>query len=226
MVTKAVIPTVADAEEKLQEIRADFPAVYDIKTQEQYDGAADILRNIKSQLKQLDEMRKSMTRPIDEAKAAVMNVFRPKEAQLKAAETSLKAGISRYAQEQERKRLALEAQLREKQRKEQERLEARAAKAFEEGREEKAEELLSRVPPVPVVLSGAMRPEGISLKEYWKAEVVDFEALVKAAAENDAYLPYLKADEQALGGLARALKTGAKVPGVRFFADQGVSARS
>lgn len=224
-VTKA-IPTVADAEKALVEIRSDFPAVYDIKTQEQYDGAADILHNVKSQIKQLDDLRKSMTRPIDDAKKAVMDAFRPKETQLKQIETSLKNGITRFAQEEERKRLALEAKLRDQQAREQARLEERARKAEEAGNEAKAEEILSRIPAVPVVVAGSVRPEGIGMRTTWKAEVVDFHALVKAAAEDPTYLAYLKPDEQALNAAARALKKAGRVAGVRFFSEQGVTARS
>src|SRR5690606_7310347 len=148
-----------------------FPEVYDIRTQEQYDEAGDTLRNVTSQLKQLDEVRKSMTRPIDDAKKAVMDAFRPKESQLKAIQASIKRGIAAYVQEQERERLALEAELRDKQAKEAARLEERARKAEEAGNENKAEEIRSRVAPVPVVLSGASNPEGISLRKTWKAEV-------------------------------------------------------
>lgn len=222
----ALIPTPADAEAALQEIDTGFPEVYQIKTQFEYDEAGDILRNIKAQQKSVDEIRKSMTRPIDAAKEAVLAQFRPVETRLKNAEMSLKRGINQFAAEQEERRRAEELKLRQAQAKKQALLEAKAQAAAEAGDEDKAEAYLAKVPSVPVVLSSTVQPEGITLRTTWKAEVVDFMALVQAVAEGRMPLGYLKPDDSALLAAARSLKDTIKIPGVKIFAERGVAARA
>ncbi|HEY4528976.1 MAG TPA: hypothetical protein VIG97_01400, partial [Luteimonas sp.] len=72
---------------------------------------------------------------------------------------------------------------------------------------------------------------GIGTRQNWKAEVTDFRALViaagKAAEQGDnLLLSYLQADLKTLGGTARNLKGEAKVPGVRFYPEDGLSVRA
>lgn len=59
----------------------------------QYADAADTLKHIKGMQKDIDEKRKSMTRPIDAAKQAVIAGFRPIEDELAKAEAVLKAAM-------------------------------------------------------------------------------------------------------------------------------------
>jgi len=97
---------------------------------------------------------------------------------------------------------------------------------------EEAEEAqqLAEVAPVHVPAVAAPKAAGVAGRVTWKAEVVDLAELVKSAAEalargDDTLLGYLQADTSALGQVAKALKAKARVPGVRFYAEESLAVR-
>ena len=78
-----------------------------------YVSAAEFVKGIKGAIKDLDEKRKSITRPIDIAKKAAMDLFRTPLARLAEAEKLLKSGMITYDQEQDKIRLAEEKRLQD-----------------------------------------------------------------------------------------------------------------
>lgn len=144
------------------------------------------------------------------------------EDQRKAAEAAARREQERLEAEErarvaaEQKRLQAEAE---------ERRLAEAAKAEEAGDKATAERLISAPVVVPAVAPrpvfvpppsiAAPKAEGYSSRDAWSAEVTNLMALVKAVAAGKAPLSYLKADEVALNGVARALKNAMNVPGVK-----------
>lgn len=115
-------------------------AVYDVAAEfvidgpETYQVAADELRDIKARISRLDEQRKSITKPLDDAKKAVMALFNPVIDRLTEAEKSVKGAILTYQDEQERKRKEEQARLEAAARAERERAEAAARAQAEEAR--------------------------------------------------------------------------------------------
>lgn len=99
-----------------KEISITSPAMYDL--------AADELRTIKARAKELDEKRKTITVPLDNAKKAVMDLFRRPIELLTEAEGVLKRGMLTYSEEQEAVRRADQARLDAIAKAERERLEA------------------------------------------------------------------------------------------------------
>lgn len=91
-----------------------------------YDLAADELRTIKARAKELDEKRKTITVPLDNAKKAVMDLFRRPIELLAEAEGVLKKGMLTYNDQQEALRRAEQARLDAIAKAERERLEAEA----------------------------------------------------------------------------------------------------
>lgn len=85
------------------------------------------LNAIVARKKALNERRLSITRPLDQAKASTMELFRPSVETLEQGEAHLKLVINTFYDREERKRQEEERRLREEQRKEQERLQAEAA---------------------------------------------------------------------------------------------------
>lgn len=74
----------------------------------------------------------------------------------------------------------------------------------------------------PVVVAEAPKTEGVSIRETWKAEVVDFAALVASGR-----VEFLTPNQTALDAMARALRgVGSPPPGVRFVAVRTASVRS
>lgn len=100
---------------------------YQVTTDLEYADGAEELRRIKNQQSVLEERRFAITRPMDAAKKAVMDFFRPFSDRLDDAEIHVKKALTDYSTEQ--KRIADEAARIERQRAEKE-----AARLREEAR--------------------------------------------------------------------------------------------
>jgi hypothetical protein len=82
--------------EMVESITIDSPAMF--------QEAASELQAIKTKSKQLDEQRKAITGPLDDAKKKVMDLFRPAIERLEQAETMLKQGMLSFTKQQEAER--------------------------------------------------------------------------------------------------------------------------
>ena len=205
------LPEVATASQIAQ-------ASYDVALAVQIDSpemlaiASDELREITGKRKQIEEMRLSLTRPLDESKKRIMDLFRAPTERLEQAEKLLRKGVLTYQQAEREKvekarreaeaKLAAERAEAERAQREAERAEREAREAalhaatVEEhvaaveathqaaaAREEAAEKLeLAEVAPMPVI-AAAPKADGVSTRQTWKAQVTDFRALVLGAAE-------------------------------------------
>lgn len=205
------LPEVATASQIAQ-------ASYDVALAVQIDSpemlaiASDELREITGKRKQIEEMRLSLTRPLDESKKRIMDLFRAPTERLEQAEKLLRNGVLTYQQAEREKvekarreaeaKLAAERAEAERAQREAERAEREAREAALHGatveervaaveaanqaaaaREEAAEKLeLAAVAPMPVI-AAAPKADGVSTRQTWKAQVTDFRALVLAAAE-------------------------------------------
>lgn len=207
---------------------------FSIVTTEQYTESTALLKVIKGRQKELDELRRSLTRPLDEAKSRIMNLFKPAADQLAKAEGAIKGAVLTFTKEQERLRREEELRLREEAEKEAERLRKRAEKARAKGQEERAEDLETQAEtlPVPIVVPQMPAAQGIALRTTWHAAVTDFPELVLAVARTLAGLPggqpitLLIPNMTVLNAQARALKNELSIPGVQAVPDEGVAARS
>lgn len=195
-----------------------------IRTQGDYETAAGLRAAMKKMLSEADATRKSITSPLDQAKKAVMDLFRPIETKLDNGIRHVDSLLVDYTDKQEKIRREAEEKLRkeaeEKERKERERLEERAKKAADKGNEEKAEELWQKAAEVQVVAPTLaptyQKAPGLSYREDWSAEVVDLMALVKAVAAGKAPVNFLTANTTVLNAQARATKNSLSFDGVKF----------
>lgn len=236
---------------------------YTVDSPEMYELAGEELRTIATRKAQLEERRLSITRPMDAAKRAVMDLFAQPLAVLEQAEGLLRKSMLTWkraederarqaqaeAERKERERLAeLDRQRREaeeEERKAREVAQAALAKGDDgaftmaaqlaeqaAAKREEAEEAqqLAEVAPVHVPAVAAPKAQGIAGRKTWKAEVVNLAELVKGVAKaleagDETMLPYLQADEKALGQVARALKGATRIPGVRVYAEESLAVR-
>jgi uncharacterized membrane-anchored protein YhcB (DUF1043 family) len=196
---------------------------YKIETSEQYQNAAEMLKRIKSDYKEVENMRVAITKPMDDAKKNVMDYFRPFIDRLAKAEAVIKNGIVGYQAEQNRihaeaQRKAIEAARAEEERK-RKALEAQAEKAEKKGHTDKAELLRDRSEaihvPIQVVTSQVQKVSGIKTVETWKYEITDLNLVPRE---------FLIVDEKKLGAYGRAMKSSANVAGVRFYQEQTIAA--
>ena len=196
-----------EARRVLAEARA-----YTITTPEQFTAAAELLRTVATKARELEEQRKAITRPIDESKKRVMDLFRGPLDSLEAAGTVLRRAIGAFEQEQEERRRQAQREADEAARKERERLERQAAAAAAKGQEEKAAAITERAATVvPVhVTADVPKVAGVATREVWEFEVVNAAALPRE---------YLVPDEVKLRKVVSALKGDAAtaVPGIRVW---------
>lgn len=189
---------------------------YRVTNVDQYTMAGDELKRIKAAQKRLDDLRKKITRPIDAAKKAIMDLFREPEDKLARAESGIKRAMLTYADEQERLRREEQRKADEAARKEQERLAAQAAKAAAAGKVEKAAAIEERAAMVvaPVVQREAPKVAGVSLREVWCFEITD-PSKVNAA--------FLMPDEQKIRKVVNSMKADAASivgEGVRIYSEK------
>lgn len=100
---------------------------YKVTSPDEYVQGAEHLKDIKEQLKAVEDERFSQTRPLDETKKRIMAFFGKFTERLENAETKVKAGLIEYKDEQDR--IA-----EEEARKERERAEKEAARLREQAR--------------------------------------------------------------------------------------------
>lgn len=203
---------------------------YSVKTQEHLDLAGQELVRIKTVRKQVDELFDPVIKQAHKAHKEAVASKKKLTDPLDTAEKQIKSAIGQYTLEQERKAHEEQEKLRiaaeEKARKERERLEAQAMKAIDKGNEEKAEALLERAEAVqtftPIAAPTYQAPSGVSTRKTWKAKVTD-ESKVPAYFAGVLIRPV---DGSALNRIAAMTKGPSQIPGVEFYKDAVVSART
>lgn len=193
-----------------------------IDSNDSYEQGALIFKEINAKIKEVNDKRLSMTRPLDESKKQIMDFFKGPIEKLESAKKTIKGSMIAYQEKIELERKKEEERLRiaaEKERKYQERLaEKRAARAEEKGDVERAEEIREEIQDVPfvapVIAANKPKPQGVAIREIYSAEVVDIMALIKAVAEGRAPQNLVVADQKVLSQMARALKNNMAIDGV------------
>ena len=217
---------------------------FTIGTTDQYNESSTLLRTLKAKQHQINELRLSVTRPMDEAKSRVMGLFKPATDRLSRAEAAIKQAMLTFTREQERQRREQQAKLDEQARVEREKLERAAEKERErlrklaeanreKGKEQRAEAFEERAAQVevpivsaPIIADDMPKTEGIAYRTTWKAEVTDKLALVKAVAVGEQPLSLLEANMSTLHAYARELKDKFAIPGVQAVSEDIIAARS
>jgi hypothetical protein len=187
--------------------------------EDQYLDAAEFLKGVDATSKRIDSLRVSLTKPLDESKKRIMNLFRGPLDRLAQAKQATKDSMLAFRREQaEAARIAHEAAERERLRLI---AEAEAAKQaeidalMESGEILEAEavaEVVVVVPPPPPPPE-PVKAQGIAVRKLWRFRVVD-ESLVPRA--------YLLVNERMLADLATSLKHEASVPGVEFYFEESI----
>lgn len=193
----------------------------------EYKDAAETLKGLSEFKRELDADRKAITGPLESRKKEIIALFKPPIETIDSATKTLKSKMLTFENAQEKKRREEEARIAEQQRKERERLEARALKAEESGKTEKAEALRQQadISPTAVTLdNGATKVSGVAKRTTWSGECFDKKALIKAVAEGKAPDTLLEVNTVTLNKLAVALKGSMNYPGCRAVSKQTLAA--
>lgn len=181
-----------------------------VSSPDEYRDAGEELRNIKGARTRLDELRKSITAPLDAAKRAAMDLFREPTGWLEQAEAQVRKAMLTFREEREReeRRLREEAEARAAETRAS--LEASAARAASQGRLDDAAELDAAAGEVRAVGVSRPQPEmqGVYARKSWDCEIVDPAALPRE---------YLIPDLPRIRAVVKASKGLVQIPGVRTF---------
>lgn len=217
---------------------------YLIDSPEVADAAGKDLQKLSAEYKRVEDMRFSITRPLDEAKKQAIAAFKPYLDKIKEADTSIRGELNRWMLEEKRRQreeeeraAKMEAERQAKLEEERRAAEAAFDEATASGSMEEAEAALAKVdalheeeemamisPAQDVV--AAQKIGGISQRSTYKVKSIDLHALVKAAADNPDLLVYLKTNDVQINKEVRAMRERFKVPGIATEEAFGLSVRS
>lgn len=198
-----------------------------IKTHDDCQSAADILSEAKEKVKALEDRRKQITKPMDDAKKSVMDLFRPATDALSQLEKVLKPKIAKFHEEQEAARRKAEAEAEEKARREREKLEAKAEKLRDEGKAEQADALEYQAATTVAVTAANTAPKvsGMSVRKTWVAEVTDPVAVCKAIAAGELPPTIIEFKQAELNKVASTWQNTREFPGLNIHQKSTVASR-
>jgi len=208
-----------------------------IETPEQFQQAGELRREVKSAQKAINDAKRKIVDPLNEALRQVRTFFRPFEERCKTTLNAIDREMRDYERREQAKRLEEEQKLQALADKENEKLrkraEKRAEKARASGDEDKAAEILHSVPELsrPTIVSKEVpKVQGMKRRSNWKARVANpkrqRELLQEAISQFNAdrapgtkVMPaqFWSIDEKALGAHARTTKGEVPIPGVNFY---------
>ncbi|HOM04509.1 MAG TPA: hypothetical protein PLU67_03335 [Candidatus Kapabacteria bacterium] len=205
--------------QKRAEVYYNKASLFVIVDNDSYLASAEDLKQIKAQIKAIEDYRKSITDPINEQIKRIKAFFDVPINKLKEAEEVIKGAILKYQKEQERIRLEEQARLREEAEKRRLKLEQKAKKLEEQGKTEKAEEVKQQAETIitPILANDTVKVAGISKMKVWKYRIT-----------NESLIPreYLIPNEKMLTQIAKSTKGALKIPGVEFYCEETIAAKS
>lgn len=196
---------------------------FKIDSNESYTLAAEQLKKIKDQSRELTEERLGITRPMDEAKKKIMAHFKNPLDFLAKAEQVIKKGMVDYNAILEKKRL--EEQKRLDDEAEKLRLEE-VAKAEQEKKDNPESgntgpDMTADVVPDPMdavvvpAVAKSTRPvvKGVSVKKIWSAEIVDEKKIIEGVLAGTIPMAAITINQSFFNTQAKALKEEFNYPG-------------
>ena len=204
-------------------------AVLTVSNDAEFRAGGALFREIADRRRELDITRLGITRPMDEAKKRVMELFAPVLAQIGEAEAAVKSELTTYEEQVEREARRQAAEAEEAMRKAREAAEEEAAALAAMGRPEEAEAVRyeAATAPSPEVPTATMPPRatGVVSGTSWSAEVTDKAALIKFVAGGGGALDWLDVNMPRLNAEARSRREAMNVPGARAVRKKTLSGR-
>jgi hypothetical protein len=191
------------------------------------DVANTFLKNIKAIASKVSDSFDPQIKRAHELHGSLIAEKKKFTAPLEDAEKIVKRTIAGYLDAEDRKRreaeaerARIEAEARaeaEKKMKAVEKAEAKGDLAKAESLAQEAVNIMAAKIDAAPIVPESPNAAGLSLREDWKFAIVDASAIPRE---------YLSPDEVKIGRIVRALKSEAKIPGVRIWSEKSVSART
>ncbi|PWM00655.1 MAG: hypothetical protein DBY06_05940 [Clostridiales bacterium] len=197
-----------------------------IENQQDYEAAGRFLVEIKARAKQVKDY---WAQPKDAAKnahQAIVDREKAMLAPLREAERVVKGSMVQYQRAVELARRQAQEEGRKRQQEEAGRLLQQAIDAQDSGNDHAAAlnlamaEMIDQMAPLSQIASP--KAHGTSVSKTWKARVLD----EKSVPSYFSGMAIRKVDLAVLNSIARMTKGTAKIPGVEFFEEMSISARS
>jgi hypothetical protein len=192
-----------------------------------YQLAGEELQAIQRREKALNDQRMAITRPIDEAKSQVMNLFRGPVETLGKAAGILKAKMLGYSQQVAQRAAEERAQAERLAQQERDRLAAEAAAlraAGNAGEAEVKEQVATMIVAAPAAQPEAPKVAGVSERKTVDFEIVDLHALVKHVAQHPELVGLLTFDSVKLRAHVKSMGMACTTPGLRVFEKSSLAA--
>jgi hypothetical protein len=192
-----------------------------------FELGADELKAIKAKAAALDDQRKAITKPMDDAKKAVMDLFRGPIDLLTRAETILKGKLLTYQQAEQLRAAEQRRILEAAAQAERDKLAKEAADLVAQGRDGEAlikEQIAAMVVASAPAVVEAPKVAGVSMRSTVDFEVVDLLQLVQHVAKHPELLPLLTVDSVKLRAYTKGLGTACNLPGVKVFEKASLAA--
>lgn len=179
------------------------------------DEAGTFIKRVTAAEKRLNDTRLGLTRPIDEAKKKVMDLFKPAVERFNEAKMIARRKAGAYQEEERQRREAEARAAAEKAAKEQERRQKLAEKALERGDAAKAEEHEAKAEQAAVAVPTAQAPKakGVALRTYYTVQVLDMKKLCAAVAEGRVPAHVVQLHQGEANKFAGATKGAVDIPG-------------
>lgn len=187
-----------------------------------YIMASKMLKEIKLKKNEYDNMRKELKAPIIKAGKQIEDFFRQPINFLTQAEQEYKKSISRYLESEDTKKTE---QTKEKQALEN-KLNAKAVDALKANDVNAYHAAMEEITQLNQEITTVPKVDGISVRDNWKARVIDFPMLLHAIVEGKAPVALITVDDKALNALASSVKDTVTYPGIEFYNDKIVSVRT
>lgn len=192
-----------------------------------YGLAGEELQAIQRRERALSDQRVSITRPIDEAKSRVMDLFRGPVETLGKAAGILKSKMLGYSQEVARRAAEERAAAERAAAEERARLHAEAlalAAAGKAGEAAVKEQVAAMVVAQAPAVAEAPKMAGISTRTTVEFEVVDLLALVQHVAAHPELIGLLDVDSVKVRAHVKSLGLQCRTPGLRVFEKASMAA--
>lgn len=175
-------------------------------------------------LKELDALRKSITKPMDEAKKAVMALFNPVTEKYTQAVAIYKAGIADYRRRIEAEAMAARLAAEAAAAQQRQALEIAAQQSTDACEREALQEAAASIVATPVV-AAPKKIEGATVRKKLKAEVTDLAAYLHYVADHPELHATISVKAAALDRFISATGGAVRVPGVAVHEETSIACR-
>ena len=194
---------------------------YVINDQDSFNRAHNMLKEIKSKKTELDNLRKKLKKPINEAAKATEDLFRAPINFLTQAEQAYKTSIINYENMIEQQNKSLDMEVKSKV----EQLNNEALEAIRENNYTRYAQITGEIGQL-TNKAPALQMNGVSTRDNWKGELVSKKAFILGIIAGTVPDELVSIDHVALNNIAKSVKNTITYPGIRFYNDKIVSVRS